>query len=739
MLESKGSTAICGAVDRPTYFLHGDAIDTELAPRFPGAEKGGVSSLIKSCSHAFGSRMEHHGVRTVNTAIFFFHLENFAALPGVCVQTVCRMDLHSQAKNLGILTEFLDARGERHVTDETALKIIVEALPARTPRRFVEESVVIRAGQPARTELAKTTRLPLRWRIDAGPGIVAEGETDGRTIVWPRDLPPGTYRLLLGDASSSREEVPLIVSPPRAFSGDFDRGWLLAVQLYSVRSARNWGIGDFTDLEALIELASRLGADGIGLNPLHALFDDRPADCSPYSPNSRLFLNALYIDVEKIPEYQPTADNGALARTRESHFVDYAGVAEQKWRALRSAYDAFRVHANAERRRDFEDFRAERGPLVERFACFEVLRHKFQKPWWEWPAEWRRPVATKCAELRAGPDRNEVEFVEFVQWIADRQLRSCKLLADRLGMKVGLYLDVAVGVQSDGFDAWNEQEAISRHLAVGAPPDLLNVLGQNWGLAGFNAAGLDIKCFEPFREMLRASMRHAGAIRLDHVLGLKRLYLIPHGFPARQGAYVQMPLEAVLAVTALESVANRCVVIGEDLGTVPEGFREQMADWNIWSYKVVLFERDDHGRFHGVEHYAPNALVTFNTHDLSTYAGWRSFSDLKQKRALGIDPGESDDARWHALGMLDEVLRQHGIHRNDLYSVAGFLARTKSRLMALSLEDLLGVIDQPNIPGTVDEHPNWRQRLPVALEAMEGTIDVAALKAATHERAHIPG
>ena len=278
-------------------------------------------------------------------------------------------------------------------------------------------------------------------------------------------------------------------------------------------------------------------------------------------------------------------------------------------------------------------------------------------------------------------------------------------------MKVGLYLDVAVGVQSDGFDAWNEQVAISRHLAVGAPPDPLNTAGQNWGLAGFNAAGLELKSFEPYREMLRASMRHAGAIRLDHVLGLKRLYLVPHGFGADNGVYVQMPFEALLAATAQESVAHRCVVIGEDLGTVPEGFREQMADWGIWSYLVMMFERDDHGPFRGIDHYTANALVTFNTHDLSTYAGWRSFSDLKLKRSLGIDPGESDDARWHALTMLDEVLRHHAIDSHDLYAVADFLARTKSRLLAISLEDLLGVIDQPNIPGTVDEHPNWRRRL----------------------------
>jgi 4-alpha-glucanotransferase len=644
------------------------------------------------------------------------------------------MDLFAQASDLGILTEFIDGQGHRNVTDKAALKIIVDAFPVRIPYRFVEGPIVVRAGQVARTGLSEAVRLPLRWEIAAGPRLIAAGEQTTDMIAWPADLPVGCYRLKLTDASSLHEEVPLLVAPARAYGGDFERGWLLAVQLYGVRSARNWGIGDFTDLEALIELAGRLGADGVGLNPLHALFDDRPGDCSPYSPNSRLFLNALYIDVEKIPEYRPDGGIDA-AELRIGPVVDYVGVAAAKWRALRSAYDNFASGASAQRRRDFESFRSEAGSLLSRFACFEVLRRRFNKPWWEWPEQWRRPDQAACERLREGPDRDSIAFVEFVQWTADRQLRSCRDLADRLGMKVGLYLDVAVGVQSDGFDAWNEQTAISRALAVGAPPDPLNTLGQNWGLAGFNAAGLEIKSFEPFRDMLRASMRYAGAIRLDHILGLKRLYLIPHGFPAKQGAYVQMPLQALFAVTAQESVAHRCVVIGEDLGTVPDGFRDDMADWGIWSYKVMMFERDDAGRFRGLDHYPANALITFNTHDLSTYAGWRSFSDLKLKRSLGIDPGETDEARWHALGMLDEVLRHHGVDQHDLYSVVDFLARTKSRLLAVSLEDLLGVVDQPNIPGTVHEHPNWRQRLPVAIEAVAAAIDMPALRAATRERA----
>ncbi len=267
------------------------------------------------------------------------------------------MDLFTKAKELGIQTEFIDGQGHRHVTDEAALKIIIDALPVRAPRRFLGGTVVMRSGRPARTELKGAATLPLRWKIIADLEVIAQGEAKERVIVWPPDLPVGSYWLHLSDAASFTEEAPLIVAPSKAFGGDFDRCWLLAVQLYGVRSARNWGIGDFTDLEGLIELASHLGADGIGLNPLHALFDDRPGDCSPYSPNSRLFLNALYIDVERVPGFQPAAeDQDALARLRQSEIVDYAAVAGLKWRALRFAFDAFRADPDSEARQDFEEF-----------------------------------------------------------------------------------------------------------------------------------------------------------------------------------------------------------------------------------------------------------------------------------------------------------------------------------------------------------------------------------------------
>src|SRR6478736_4972333 len=642
------------------------------------------------------------------------------------------MDLLAQARIKGVQSEFVDALGKLRVTDPVALKSILDALPEKRVYRFVSGPVVVRALGHPRTELVTIGAPPLKWKMTGNGNVIAQGETREPVIAWPAGLPLGYHRLTLTDAEGTTEEVPMIVAPERAFGGDFDRGWLLAVQLYSVRSDRNWGIGDFTDLAGLVRLAKQLGADGVGLNPLHVLFDDHPSDCSPYSPNSRLFLNPLYIDVEAIPEFSADLIPDAAAtaaRLREGDRVPYADMAALKWRALRAAFDSFVKTASGVRLNQFDAFRADRAPLLSRFACFEVLRHRFATPWWEWPVEWQQPDDAKCAELRNGPDKHEVEFVEFVQWTADSQLRAAKELSAELGMRVGLYLDVAVGVQSNGFDAWNEQTAISRHLAVGAPPDVLNTVGQDWGLAGFNAGGLEAQSFVPFAEMLSASMRHAGAIRLDHVLGLKRLYLVPQGFGAAEGVYVQMPFEALLAATAQESVAHRCVVIGEDLGTVPEGFRAQMADWGIWSYLVMMFEREDNGPFRSVDHYLANALVTFNTHDLSTYAGWRSFSDLKLKRSLGIDPGESDDARWHALAMLDNVLRHHGIERHDFYSVASFLARTKARLLTISLEDLLGLVDQPNIPGTVDEHPNWRRRLPVSIEHIASAIDVDALKA----------
>jgi 4-alpha-glucanotransferase len=643
------------------------------------------------------------------------------------------MDLYAKAAELGLQTDFIDGYGHPHRIDPQALSHVLEALPSPPARQLIASVPVVRSGETGSTPLMGQAAIPATWSVSAADQVIAVGTSDAYQIVWPTHLPSGVYDAQVTDARQRREHAPLIVAPPSCFAGDFGRSWLIAVQLYSVHSNRNWGIGDFTDLEALIRFAAEVGADGIGLNPLHALFDDRPGDCSPYSPNSRQFLNPLYIDVAKLAGVVLTPDDSAeLVRLRDESFVDYPAVAELKMRALRAAYAAHRTGSDS----DFEAFRAERGATLTRFACFETLRHARKTPWWVWD-DWQSADAAQVAELSAGPHAEDIAFIEFVQWIADRQLRACSDLAKRLGLRVGLYLDIAVGVQSDGFDAWDEQSAISRQLGVGAPPDPMNTAGQSWGLAGFNAAGLEARGFAPYRDMLRASMRYAGAVRLDHVLGLKRLYLVPHGFPPKEGVYVQMPFEALLAVTALESVANRCVVIGEDLGTVPDGFRDALALWGLWSYRVMMFEQDYHSKaFFRPEQYPANALVTFNTHDIATYAGWRSFADLALKRSIGLDPGESDEARWQALAALDRVLRDSDISGDGLDAVVTFLARTPSRLLAVSLEDLLGVIEQPNIPGTVNEHPNWRRRLPAAIEEFAHAIDVAAIERATAERRH---
>jgi 4-alpha-glucanotransferase len=498
------------------------------------------------------------------------------------------------------------------------------------------------------------------------------------------------------------------------------RSWAIAVQLYGVRSRRNWGHGDFTDLANLIDIAAELGAAGLGLNPLHALFDDRAEEASPYYPSSRLFLNPLYIDVEAIPEFPRAAMADFQSVTeplRQRDLVDYAGVAHWKSKALRLAFNAFRDHAAEERRRQFDDFKRARGPLVQSYAAFEVLRRRFGKPWWEWPAALRKPDPAILSDLHS-TDADDLDYHAFVQWIADEQLMACRMKARAAHLPIGLYLDIAVGVRADGFDAWSNQEFILPSLEIGAPPDKLNTEGQRWGLAGVNPARLIESGCAPFRQVLRASMQYAGAIRIDHILGLKRFYLVPRGLRADQGAYVRFPFEALLAAAAQESIANECIVIGEDLGTVPPGFQDTLARYGIWSFQVMLFQRAADGGFIAPEHYRENALVTFATHDLPTFAGWVSGHDLAIKRGLGLDPGETDYERAAAKEVLGRAMAWRGLPAVDWLSVVRFLADTPSRLLLVSLEDVLGELNQVNLPGTIDEHPNWRRRLDLPARAL---------------------
>jgi 4-alpha-glucanotransferase len=540
-------------------------------------------------------------------------------------------------------------------------------------------------------------------------------------VVEPQVLARLLDIIAAGDQSPAPDVGTPRLVPVPAYQAGTAKMWALAFQLYGVRSRRNWGHGDFTDLKTLIELAAQLGASGVGLNPLHALFDDRADAYSPYSPSSRHFLNSHYIDADAVPEFPGAAAAGLtteIAELRQSELIDYGAVIKAKSRALELAYEAFRLSGGAARRSAFATFRKRSGAPLMRYACFEFLRRRFGGPWWTWPQEWRKPNVKRLAALRKS-EHAAIGYHEFLQWTADEQLSACRARAGALGLEIGLYLDIAVGVRADGFDAWNEQDLYDPALEIGAPPDRLNVEGQRWGLAGIKPFRMTANKCESFRAMLRASMRYAGAVRIDHVLGLNRLYLIPREMRADSGAYVRLAFHSLLEATAEESLAHRCVVIGEDLGTVPDGFREALAEWGIWSYQVMMFQRAQDGGFIAPDLYAKNALVTFATHDLPTFAGWTSGHDLIVERTLGMNPGETDEDRKGALAALARTMAWRGYTTLDFPNVVKFLSDTPCRLLAVPAEDALELTEQVNVPGTIAEHPNWRRRLPIDLEELK--------------------
>jgi 4-alpha-glucanotransferase len=645
--------------------------------------------------------------------------------------------LAARAAACGIVTEYTDGFGRRRrVKPEIVERVLVAvAGDQKQPPRLLPRSIVVRGKGVRHVDVRAPDGTALQWEV-LSDHVIAAGRGNAPCLVLPNELPTGLLRLRVTDVHAGLSEEPsLIVCPQRAHQGNEQtpgRMWGLAVQLYGVRSARNWGHGDFTDLLSLIDLAADLGASAVGLNPLHALFDDRPSEPSPYFPNSRLFLNPLYIDLDTVPEFagaKPAGWEATLARLRASDMVDYPAVAEAKLNALRLAHDRFRASGTRERRDAFDRFRRTRGADLAKFAGFEVLRRKFAAPWWEWPQPWRQGDAAALDELRR-TEAAEVGYVEFVQWLAHEQLERCGARARERGLPIGLYLDVAVGVRRDGFDAWCDQDAIVPDMTIGAPPDLLNRAGQDWALAAFNPVALEERRFEPYRRMLQASMRYAGAIRLDHVLGLKRLFLVPASRSPADGLYIHGPFEALLALTVLESREAKCIVIGEDLGTVPDGFRETTNDWGLWSYQVMMFERSRHGDFLPADHYRQDALVTFATHDLPTFEGWRNGDDLVVRRALGLKSGETRRQRQISLTALRRALRLSDSEQTEFPDAVRFLAAAPSRLLMVSMEDLLGVADQVNVPGTIDNHPNWRRRLPLGREAMhlqEGLMAVAEI------------
>jgi (1->4)-alpha-D-glucan 1-alpha-D-glucosylmutase len=638
--------------------------------------------------------------------------------------------------------------------------------------------------------VAARAASPISWRLSCEDGSALEGAFDPGALggaesrelegerylaadfVLPATAPCGYHRLALLQAGKVLAETLLAVAPARCYRpaavDEGARAWGAAVQLYSVRSERNWGMGDFSDLATIVAQWGARGAATIGINPLHALYPHNPEHISPYSPSSRCFLNMLYLDVEAIEDFGESDEALALARSpefratleglRQAELIDYTGVAALKLAALERCYAHFHSHhlaGDTARARAFRDFQTTGGRALQLHALFEALQEQFHRQdpniwgWPAWPPAYRDPASAEVAHF-AQAHIGRVGFYQYLQWQTELQLERVGQRSLQLGLGIGLYQDLAVSVDRGGAEAWAHQDLYALTASVGAPPDDFNLRGQDWGLPPLLPQRLRAAAYAPFIAMLRANMRYAGALRIDHVMGLARLFWVPQGGAPGDGAYVHYPFEDLLGILALESQRNRCLVIGEDLGTVPDEVRAAAAREGILSYRVLIFERRNSGEFKTPAEYPVDALVAVSTHDLPTLAGYWEGRDLLLRQALV--QAASDEARQAQLraraqdraqlllALAREQLLPGGVSTDPASlpqmtpacarALHAFLARSPSRLLVVQLEDVLGLLDQVNLPGTTSGHPNWRRRLPLALErwpADERFVELTAL------------
>lgn len=528
---------------------------------------------------------------------------------------------------------------------------------------------------------------------------------------------------------------------------DTGRAWGVTCQLYGLVSKRDWGIGDFEDLARLAECLGPLGADFVGVSPLHALFLAAPARASPFSPSSRAELNPLLIAPDRIAGFDPArdVDEAALARARAGALIDYPAVARTKLAALRRLFDR--------RARDDDDFAAFisaegdalRGHAVFQALSLEMTRCGHGAGWTAWPEPLRHSDSAEVADF-ARAHAQEIDFQFWLQWQAERQLGDAAARARAAGMRIGLYLDLAVGAAPDGAATWRDPALSVAGVEVGAPPDLFNTGGQNWGLAPMAPAEIAARDFMPVRRAYGAVSRHAGAVRIDHAMSLHRLFWIPQGFSPAEGAYVLYPMPDMVRALADASREARALVIGEDLGVVPQGFREEMDAAGILGSTVFFFEQQA-GRFRPPRDYRRNTLACIGSHDTATLAGWWRGDDIALRRDLNLhDDAAADEARRardrEREGVRDLLAEEGLISGGEAdddpalaVAIHRLVARGPARLFAVQIEDLLGVAEQANVPGTVDEYPNWRRRLPVAIEELTGTARFRAIiEAVARER-----
>lgn len=630
--------------------------------------------------------------------------------------------------------------------------------PHRVPAETLER-VLTALGHPcgtaadiarSRAALQAPPGLPGLMTADAGrevllPGIVPsvpvelEGETPRRLILRPHRegsvfTAPETsgYHVLRIGLQNVRLAVAPRSAPSVAERTGRARAFGVAAQVYGLRQARDGGIGHLGAVAALAEGLAGFGAQAVALSPLHALFSAAPERFSPYAPSSRLALNPLLADPATLfpPGVIDGEDGGPDA------FIDWPRAARRKLAHLRRLFETLDAFPDAAG--DFAAFAAHPGDDLARHALFEALHAAMMADghgpdWRRWPAPFRDPESRAVADFAAA-QVEEVRFHLFLQWLAARSLATAQARARAAGMGIGLIADLAVGLDPAGSQAWSRPGDLLAGLAIGAPPDLINVAGQNWGLTAISPTALAALNFEPFLAAIRAALRHAGGVRIDHILGLRRLWLVPDGAGAGEGAYLAYPLEDLLRLVAIEADAHGAIAIGEDLGTVPEGLREEMTRHGLLGMRVLPFERDADGSVLPPEDWDKGAVAMTSTHDLPTIAGWWAGSDLHWRaRVAACDvAAEALTAREGERAAFAAAAAEAGMaatidDAGDAVDAAiAYVAQSASDLALIPLEDLLGLDESPNLPGTVDEHPNWRRRMAASADDLLTAPEVKA-------------
>lgn len=689
---------------------------------------------------------------------------------------VAGLPLAEQARRLGVADRYHGFWGKEEIVPDTVLQGAIAAMrgDGRQPapqQDGLPPVRVVREGEPATLRWSSHGHHATRWHLGAeetgqeiATGDLERGH-EHAAVALPHPLAPGYYRLAL-EGAPEHEHCRVVVAPRHCHVAqglhEGQRWWGCTIQLYALRSSRNWGIGDFGDLRRLCDATAHQGASFIGLSPLHALFPHNPGAASPYSPSSRKALNPIYLDVqalvdlsgcdEALHKVQSEAFQERLHALRECEMVDYPGVAAAKEEVLQVLWRHFErheLHKDHSRGAHFLAYTRERADTIGRHALFEALQqHLYERDpamwgWPVWPQEYRDP-AGEAVRAFEREHASEVGYRFWLQWLAELQLESCQRYARSRGMGIGLYCDLAVGVNGGGAETWVEHGMFALGMHAGAPPDPLAPRGQDWGLPPWSPQRLQQARYQPFIDTLRANMRHCGALRLDHVMALMRLFWTgPEG-----GTYVEYPLDDLLGVLALESQRHQCMVIGEDLGNVAPKMREAMRDGDLLSYKPLLFEREDDGAYRRPAHWQPKALAVVSTHDLPTLRGFWRGEDIELSARLGLYPdatahehqvlARASDRAHLLLALQHENLLPEGATVQPtsmpdttpafVDAVYAFLARTPCWLVGVQLEDVTGQLLQVNVPGTTeDRFPNWRRKLAVAVEALGSDARWASL------------